>query len=145
MAFTSQLAIAKKYPSLQLYTHHLTLQHAQFAHWQHSHKFARALLRRHVASLSLYGIIPLARICFYQLMQITPPSSTSPHSHHYSTHLTLVSLALSANPVDLPSALHSLSAIQTLADKWGHPEINLLAQVPGTTRLGFDYAESFDL
>ncbi|KAF8531321.1 hypothetical protein JB92DRAFT_2691954 [Gautieria morchelliformis] len=103
----NELVIAQKHPSLHLYIHHLTLQHAQLAHWQHSHKFARALLRRHCATLS----------------------SANPYSHHYSTHLTLVSLALSANPVDIPSALHSLAAIQTLADRWKHSDVGLLAQV----------------
>lgn len=63
------------------------------------------------------------------LFQLIFSSSATPYSHHYSTHLTLVSLALSANPVDLPSALHSLDAIQSLADRWMHAEVGLLAQV----------------
>ena len=52
-----------------------------------------------------------------------------PPSHYYAAHLALVSQALASNPVDLHGALHALSAIETLADKWRHPEVNLLSQV----------------
>ncbi|KAF8589090.1 hypothetical protein K439DRAFT_1333586 [Ramaria rubella] len=114
------LVLAQKHPSLHLYAHHLTVQHAQLAHWQHNHKFARALLRRHVASLS----------------------SADPHAHHYTAHLTLVSLALASNPVDIPSALHSLAAIQSLAEKWKHPEVHLLAQVRVASSLPFTLLKS---
>ncbi|KAF8515678.1 hypothetical protein BU17DRAFT_76792 [Hysterangium stoloniferum] len=99
--------LENEHPSLHHYTHTLTIQHAQLAYWQHNYKFARALLRRHVSTLS----------------------SMDAHSHHYSTHLTLVSFGLAANPVDISSALHSLDAILTLSERWGDPEVAFLARV----------------
>ncbi|KIJ38993.1 hypothetical protein M422DRAFT_258145 [Sphaerobolus stellatus SS14] len=107
-AVTKALALAQKYPSLRLYKHHLTLQHAQLAHWQHNYKFARALLRRHATSLS---------------------PSTDPHPHFYTTHLALVNFALSSTPVDIPSALHSINALVVLSEQWNDPEVALLAKV----------------
>lgn len=60
---------------------------------------------------------------------LTQSSSTDPHSHHYSTHLTLVSFALASNPVDITSAIHSLDVIHSLSERWGDPEVGSLALV----------------
>ena len=54
LVLLGQLVLSQKHPSLHLYTHHLTLLHAQLAYWQHNFKFSRALLRRHLASLGSY-------------------------------------------------------------------------------------------
>ncbi|KAI0041400.1 hypothetical protein FA95DRAFT_1548791 [Auriscalpium vulgare] len=101
-AVSKGLLLAKKHPSLRLFTYPLLLTHARLSHAQHNPKFARALLRR--------------------LLAATQPA-TDPPALVCSAHLALVDHFLRAQ--DAHNALAALGALEESALS----QVALLARV----------------
>ncbi|KAG1742661.1 uncharacterized protein EDB91DRAFT_1221615 [Suillus paluster] len=126
-ALSKSLLIAQKHPSLRPLRHHLTLLHAHFAFTfpssSTSPKFARAILRRLVASFVLSdppGTVYAAHLALITQMTTPLPSSTP------GANLS------PAPPLGAPALQATLTAIDTLitlARKNHHPRITALAHV----------------
>ncbi|KAF8415813.1 hypothetical protein L210DRAFT_3494828 [Boletus edulis BED1] len=114
------LLIAQKHPALRPLRHHLSLLNAQFAFRSNNTKYARALLRRLIASF----------------MSSDPPSVV------YIAHLALIThLTSSPSPAqdasnstapsapELQAALSAITALSGLATQNKHPAIEDLAAV----------------
>ncbi|KIJ64161.1 hypothetical protein HYDPIDRAFT_132789 [Hydnomerulius pinastri MD-312] len=123
------LLIAQKHPSLRPLRHQLTLLNAHFAFQSHNTKFARALLRRLIASFIPSDPPPIVYVAHLALItQLTsaPPPSTS------STSMPSTSPALgdsSASTPELQAALAAITTLSALAAQNRHPAIEQLACV----------------
>ncbi|KAG2110691.1 hypothetical protein DEU56DRAFT_896675 [Suillus clintonianus] len=125
-ALSKGLLIAQKHPSLRPLRHHLTLLHARFAFTfpssSTSPKFARAILRRLIASLAPSdppGTVYAAHLALITQITTPPPSSNATAN---------LSPAPPGAPV-LQATLAAIDTLITLARKNHHPRIIALAHV----------------
>ncbi|KAF9219378.1 hypothetical protein BS17DRAFT_740799 [Gyrodon lividus] len=119
------LLIAQKHPSLRPLRHHLSLLNAHFAFNSSNTKFARALLRRLIASFMLSdppSIVYVAHLALITQLTSSPPqpttTTTSPTSRDTST-----------SAPELQAALTAITTLSQLAAQNRHPAIEDLAAV----------------
>ncbi|KAH0834299.1 hypothetical protein J3R83DRAFT_11674 [Lanmaoa asiatica] len=114
------LLIAQKHPSLRPLRHHLSLLNAEFAFQSNNTKYARALLRRLIASFMTSD--PPSVVYISHLALITHLTSAPPPVHGASN-----SVAPSAP--ELQAALTAITTLSSLAAQNGHLAIEDLAAV----------------
>ncbi|KIK77337.1 hypothetical protein PAXRUDRAFT_17579, partial [Paxillus rubicundulus Ve08.2h10] len=118
------LLIAQKHPSLRPLRHHLTLLDAQFSFQSNNTKFARALLRRLIASFMPSdppSIIYMAHLALITQLTSTPPQPTTTTTSPTSGGRTSV--------LELQAALTAITTLSTLAAQNMHSPIEDLAAV----------------
>ncbi|KAF8837530.1 hypothetical protein BDN67DRAFT_972862 [Paxillus ammoniavirescens] len=118
------LLIAQKHPSLRPLRHHLSLLNSHFAFQSNNTKFARALLRRLIASFMPSdppSIVYMAHLALITQLTSTPPQPTTTTTSPTSGDKTSV--------LELQAALTAITTLSTLAAQNRHSAIEDLAAV----------------